>query len=537
MWPAGLLAVAWAAYNVAHPQQLIAGSISRPVVVDGVAFLLRFIAEASAWAWAAERPGLPAGMRRGLRILAGASLYSSVVLVLDVAVNMGVTPAWATPLLLLLACGSFILGLVGLFHLPRMPTRPRQLHLLSAELVLITAPMVVLQVMALSGPGSSGITSPLTRGLGAFYAFAQVLLTAGLGVFMSLGAAVPSRRAFWWFVASLGVYVPNAFFNQLYELYHLEWAARVIGVTYFGGLLLTLRAATYIRRDPLPDQLHGGAPRWLLRLNPVTLVMPLLVGTLLLLSILDRAHDKLLPLGLTVLGMMVLLVGLLVLAALENARLVREEREIEVQVRLQREQARAEERSRLVADMHDGFASQLISARLRAARGDVDRERMLQLLDECLADLTLVVDSMHVEDGSLATALAEYRARLSQRVEGTALEFHWEVALEGAPPASPHLILQVLRVVQEAISNALKHAQARHIHVMARCDAGGLLQVSVADDGRGLQPSSPSGRGMQHMARRAAALGGTLSVGPVEGGTGTQVALAVPLRLETPEAA
>jgi signal transduction histidine kinase len=96
---------------------------------------------------------------------------------------------------------------------------------------------------------------------------------------------------------------------------------------------------------------------------------------------------------------------------------------------------------------------------------------------------------------------------------------HWNLQVEHAPEVSPKAVLQILRLVQEALNNALKHAKATNIHLDFTYDqVGGQLTVSVADDGVGIvgtvgtvvQPVR--GRGQKNMMARARAVGGTLSV-------------------------
>jgi two-component system sensor histidine kinase UhpB len=77
----------------------------------------------------------------------------------------------------------------------------------------------------------------------------------------------------------------------------------------------------------------------------------------------------------------------------------------------------------------------------------------------------------------------------------------------------------VLRVVQEAITNVLKHARATTITVRTGVAAGRGPYVSVADDGSGFAPEHGEGRGLVNMRRRATELGGDLEIATGPGGT------------------
>jgi signal transduction histidine kinase len=83
------------------------------------------------------------------------------------------------------------------------------------------------------------------------------------------------------------------------------------------------------------------------------------------------------------------------------------------------------------------------------------------------------------------------------------------------------------RIVQEALTNVLRHARASRAAVVVRADEQALT-ISVTDDGTGPGGSGGAGAGVRGMRERAAALGGTLSAGPVAGG-GWQVSATLPL--------
>ncbi|MGZ4152175.1 MAG: sensor histidine kinase, partial [Actinomycetota bacterium] len=88
---------------------------------------------------------------------------------------------------------------------------------------------------------------------------------------------------------------------------------------------------------------------------------------------------------------------------------------------------------------------------------------------------------------------------------------------------------QVLRVAQEALSNARRHAGADRVRVrLAQCD--GHLELCIADDGRGFDPAGvgASGFGLRTMQERVSALGGTFALVSAPG-AGTQVTVRVPL--------
>lgn len=92
------------------------------------------------------------------------------------------------------------------------------------------------------------------------------------------------------------------------------------------------------------------------------------------------------------------------------------------------------------------------------------------------------------------------------------------------------MVLNLLRAVQEAITNALKHAGATEISVLASYSAVDGIQVRIADNGRGLPVERPPGRGLANMQRRVAEAGGAFKIDSREGG-GTRVSIDVPTRV------
>jgi signal transduction histidine kinase len=193
----------------------------------------------------------------------------------------------------------------------------------------------------------------------------------------------------------------------------------------------------------------------------------------------------------------------------------------------ERERARLDERQRLLQDVHDGFGSQLATARLRVLDDDLDRQQLSDVLRECLDDLHLVIDTLNSPDISLENALIDYRHRMSQRLARMPIDIDWQIELDACPPLHERVILQVLRILQEALANALKHAQAKRIVVATRCCAGeAALQVVVADDGAGMPIDIVRGRGLDNMRARARVIGAGLRWERSD--PGTRVVLEVP---------
>jgi signal transduction histidine kinase len=138
-----------------------------------------------------------------------------------------------------------------------------------------------------------------------------------------------------------------------------------------------------------------------------------------------------------------------------------------------------------------------------------------------------MIDSMDTAGQDMAVGLGMFRSRLDPRLRAMGLQVHWDThnVPEGLS-LGPEGVLQVFRILQEAIQNALKHAQAKTLWIEARLDGSARtpsLLVSVRDDGVGLPAATP---GLDTIRRRAEALSATLTVEPAH--PGTRVTLSVP---------
>jgi signal transduction histidine kinase len=204
---------------------------------------------------------------------------------------------------------------------------------------------------------------------------------------------------------------------------------------------------------------------------------------------------------------------------------------------LERERAIATERERMMRDMHDGTGGQLVSALSLVEGGEFKSDDLVETLRAALTDLRLSIDSLETGPPDLLALLALARTRLESRLEHHGVRFAWEVEDVPTPPGfGPEQSLHVLRIFQEAVTNALKHACAKTIAVRtgtARDSADrSCVFVEIADDGRGHTAAaeagtSGSGRGLRNMRRRAEEIGGECTI--TTSLTGTTVRLLLPI--------
>jgi signal transduction histidine kinase len=198
-----------------------------------------------------------------------------------------------------------------------------------------------------------------------------------------------------------------------------------------------------------------------------------------------------------------------------------------------------EERNRLARDLHDSVTQALYGLTLSAeaaarqfAAGDAETaaaqlRELQETARQALQEMRLLIFELRpavLEQEGLAAAL---QARL-RTVEGR-VGLATALTVEGDGRLPPAVEGELDRITQEALNNALKHAQARRVAVQLRQDER-MVALEIADDGVGFDPAateSGGGLGLRGMAERAARLGGRLAV-ESRPGEGTRVRVEVP---------
>ena len=221
-----------------------------------------------------------------------------------------------------------------------------------------------------------------------------------------------------------------------------------------------------------------------------------------------------------------------------SAKAAELERNYEQLVEARRNQALAIERGRIMSEMHDGIGSQLTLALSLVRR--MDREanpetkgedgQVATVLRESIEDLQLIIDSLEPVENDLLTVLGTLRYRLQDRLGKGGIDLQWNVVdLPPLPMLTPHSVLSILRIVQEAFANCLKHSGATRIAVSTGLDGepgrDEMAHIAIVDNGYGID-GTRVGRGLENMRRRAEALGGRLRITSRQGFT--EVLLVIP---------
>lgn len=201
------------------------------------------------------------------------------------------------------------------------------------------------------------------------------------------------------------------------------------------------------------------------------------------------------------------------------------------------------ERRAVARELHDSVGQAMTAIRLNLqVMGERDRAEHDGVLAELLDKTTELVDNaleevrraVHrlgpsiLDEVGLADALVRTCEDLGDRT-GVEVDSRLELPEDGLPPA---VEVTCYRVVQEALTNVARHADAKHVRVRLRVDDD-HARVEIVDDGRGFesQAQRSSVRGLRGMRERVELLGGSLEVGSAPG-EGTRISAVIPLGRE-----
>jgi signal transduction histidine kinase len=191
------------------------------------------------------------------------------------------------------------------------------------------------------------------------------------------------------------------------------------------------------------------------------------------------------------------------------------------------------ERTRIAWELHDSAKQRLHAAHLlvtslqgrvpvalepTVARASIELESAASDMDTSLAELRSPLEGRRLDEA------------VRTRADELAPDGRPRITVRGRAPELPPLVgAHAYRIASEALTNALRHADASEIDVAFTHDAG-RLRVSVCDDGRGLpEQTRPGATGLRAMENRAATIGARLTVGTSNPAGGTLIELDIPL--------
>jgi signal transduction histidine kinase len=185
---------------------------------------------------------------------------------------------------------------------------------------------------------------------------------------------------------------------------------------------------------------------------------------------------------------------------------------------IEQKQILATERERLARELHDGVIQKVYTAGLpvQSAENQMAAENPVKarlakaalVLNDAIADLRRNLGELRAARSELALPDALRQLTQDSRFQSL-IEISLQLDLPKDESFSLHRTDDVLAVVNEALSNVVRHARATHVTIAARRESG-RLRLTVADDGAGLPKNLVEGYGLRNMRDRARLLGGAI---------------------------
>lgn len=212
--------------------------------------------------------------------------------------------------------------------------------------------------------------------------------------------------------------------------------------------------------------------------------------------------------------------------------------------RMQREKDLNNERERIMHDMHDGVGGTLVSLRAALERGNWSETDIFNGLGNALDDLYLMIHSLDPYGADLTLALGSIRHTLENRLRRADIKLQWIVrempVIAGLNPA---MVLSIMRIMQEAIANIIKHSNASEVIIRIPAESiqqhPSTVDISITDNGCGIDAAHAlrhenqrtedhkESYGLSGMQSRAEKIAARISVQPAN--PGTQILLTLPV--------
>ncbi|HHJ15498.1 MAG TPA: hypothetical protein ENJ80_02255 [Gammaproteobacteria bacterium] len=200
---------------------------------------------------------------------------------------------------------------------------------------------------------------------------------------------------------------------------------------------------------------------------------------------------------------------------------------------MENRQVLAEERERFMKEMHDGVGGHLISMLSMMRSGEHDPGKITRAIEAALSDLRIMIDSLDPNEHDIPALLGAMRARLEPQLARSGIKFDWQVdEIPPLPEFGPRKALQVMRIIQEAITNVINHAEATLIRIHARLEAEpGKTRnavIDIIDNGKGFSDKARRGHGLNNMEQRASSINARLNIYSENPGTRIRLSMEYP---------
>ena len=182
---------------------------------------------------------------------------------------------------------------------------------------------------------------------------------------------------------------------------------------------------------------------------------------------------------------------------------------------LESQQARSEERERIMRDLHDGMGGHLVSALAVAKQetrlDDRSQNNITDSLQTALVEMRMLITNSANEYHDLGEALGSLRATIEPLLKNAGVELHWRLDPFGKMPIlTVSERMHVVRIMQECFTNVIKHSNASSVTVSTR-QAGARYRVQIENSGT-VDYTNRSGNGVRNMQYRAEMLNGSFEL-------------------------
>jgi len=203
--------------------------------------------------------------------------------------------------------------------------------------------------------------------------------------------------------------------------------------------------------------------------------------------------------------------------------------------------AKAEEKEKLMKDLHDGIGGLTTNINFLAEMAQnfpsiADMKKTFstisELSRESLTEIRSFMRSLEEKDNNWPSLIAELRSHGANMIQSHGLSYDLKMSVqEGTEQPNSLICLNLFRIYKEALTNVVKHSGAKAVNVMIAVNPEKLL-LTIRDDGIGLEKTSDRGKGLSNMKARAEAIGGSLTV---SSDRGTSILLDLPLPHKYPD--
>jgi signal transduction histidine kinase len=202
---------------------------------------------------------------------------------------------------------------------------------------------------------------------------------------------------------------------------------------------------------------------------------------------------------------------------------------------MEQQQILLAERQRIARELHDGAIQTVYTAGLLVESAQKQAppgtpianrlEKAVEVLQDAILDLRRNLNTLNTQPAETSLADALERIAADPRYQSM-VKISLDLNLGEGQTLSDRQTSHILAIVNEAISNVIRHAHARNVWISAR-QVDGSLNLSIMDDGSGMNGTPSAGYGLRNMRDRARLLGGDLEI-KSESGRGTRISLSIP---------